>query len=50
MGKLDEVVQPEPPESSDPLTSGMLAAIGIQHGRPLRPDDRMRATDIEALR
>jgi hypothetical protein len=45
---LDEVVQSEPPESSDPLTLGMLASIGIQHGSPFNPDDRMRAILTEA--
>jgi hypothetical protein len=45
---LDEVVQSEPPESADPLTLGMFAAIGIQHGKPYAPDDRMRAILTEA--
>ena len=45
---LDEVVQSEPPESSDPLTLGMFASIGIQHGKPFSPDDRMRAILNEA--
>lgn len=45
---LDETVQSEPPESSDPLTLGMFASVGIQHGRPFNPDDRMRAILTEA--
>lgn len=45
---LDEVVQAEPPESSDPVTLGMFAAIGIQHGKPFDPDERMRAILTEA--
>ena len=45
---LNEVVQSEPPESSDPLTLGMFASIGIQHGKPFAPDDRMRAILTEA--
>ncbi len=47
-GLLNEVVQSEPPESSDPLTLGMFAAIGIQHGKPFDPDERMRAILTEA--
>mgnify|MGYP006176369777 CR=1 FL=1 len=47
---LDETVQSEPPESSDPLTLGMLASVGIQHGRPFNPDDRMRALLTEMAR
>ena len=45
---LDETVQSEPPDSSDPLFRGMLASIGIQHGKPFDPDDRMRAILTEA--
>ncbi|HEX6877148.1 MAG TPA: DUF1254 domain-containing protein [Nocardioidaceae bacterium] len=47
-GLLDEVVQSEPPESADPLTLGMFASVGIQHGKPFEPDDRMRAILTEA--
>ena len=45
---LHEMMQSEPPESSDPLTLGMFASIGIQHGKPFDPDDRMRAILTEA--
>jgi hypothetical protein len=45
---LDEVVQSEPPEASDPLTLGMFASIGIERGKPFAPDDRMRAILTEA--
>jgi hypothetical protein len=45
---LDEVVRSEPPESMDPLTLGMFASIGIRHGEPFDPDDRMRAILTEA--
>lgn len=45
---LREVVQSEPPESADPLTLGMFAAIGIQRGMPFNPDERMRAILSEA--
>ena len=45
---LNEVVQSEPPGSADPLTLGMFASIGIQHGKPFDPDDRMQAILTEA--
>ena len=45
---LDQVVQSEPPESADPVTLGMFASIGLQHGKPFHPDDRMRAILTEA--
>lgn len=45
---LSEVVQSEPPESTDPLTLGMFASIGIQQGKQFAPDDRMRAILTEA--
>ncbi|ATQ28230.1 hypothetical protein CS378_05470 [Rhodococcus ruber] len=45
---LDETVQSEPAESSDPLTLGMFASIGIRHGKPFDPDERMRAVLTEA--
>ncbi|GAA1988383.1 DUF1254 domain-containing protein [Catenulispora subtropica] len=45
---LNEVVQSEPPESADPLTLGMFASIGIQHGKPFTPDARMQAILTEA--
>ncbi len=45
---LNEVVQEELPESLDPVTLGMFAAIGIQRGRPFDPDQRMRAILTEA--
>ncbi|NGP06783.1 DUF1254 domain-containing protein [Rhodococcus sp. 14C212] len=45
---LAETVQSEPPESSDPLTLGMFASLGIRHGQPFDPDERMRAILTEA--
>jgi hypothetical protein len=42
------VVQEEPLEASDPETRGLLAAIGIQKGRPFEPDARMRRILAEA--
>ncbi len=45
---LNEVVQEEPPESLDPVTLGFFASIGIQHGKPFAPDERMKAILTEA--
>ena len=39
---IDELVQQEPPEAGDPELLGLLAAVGIVHGKPFEPDDRMR--------
>ncbi|WP_305093038.1 DUF1254 domain-containing protein [Prescottella sp. R16] len=40
--EIDELVQEEPAESLDPERAGQLAAIGIRHGKPFAPDDRLR--------
>ena len=42
------VVQEEPLEAIDPETRGLLAAIGIQKGKPFAPDERMRCILSEA--
>jgi hypothetical protein len=39
---IDELVQQEPPEAGDPELLGLLAAVGIVHGKPFDPDERMR--------
>jgi hypothetical protein len=39
---VNELVQEEPPESGDPELLGLLAAVGIVHGKPFEPDARMR--------
>jgi hypothetical protein len=39
---LNEVVQQEPADATDPETLGQLEAIGIVKGRPFAPDERMR--------
>jgi hypothetical protein len=39
---VNETVQEEPPEAGDPELLGLLASIGIVHGKPFEPDDRMR--------
>jgi hypothetical protein len=37
-----ELVQEQPPEAGDPELLGLLAAVGIVHGKPFEPDERMR--------
>jgi hypothetical protein len=39
---LDQVIQEEPSEGSDPTTLGLFASIGIQKGKPFNPDQRMK--------
>jgi hypothetical protein len=39
---LNEVIQEEPPEGSDPTTLGLFASIGIEKGKPFAPDARMK--------
>jgi hypothetical protein len=39
---VNELVQQEPPGSGDPELLGLLAAVGIVHGKPFKPDKRMR--------
>jgi hypothetical protein len=39
---INELVQQEPPEAGDPELLGLLASVGIVHGKPFEPDDRMR--------
>ncbi|CRK50819.1 conserved hypothetical protein [Rhodococcus sp. RD6.2] len=40
--EVHELVQEEPAESLDPERAGQLAAIGIRHGSPFAPDERLR--------
>jgi hypothetical protein len=39
---LNQVIQQEPSEGSDPTTLGLFASIGIEKGRPFAPDERMK--------
>jgi hypothetical protein len=39
---LNEVIQEEPAEGSDPTTLGLFASIGIEKGKPFNPDARMK--------
>jgi hypothetical protein len=41
-GLLDQVIQEEPSEGSDPTTLGLFASIGIEKGKPFNPDPRMK--------
>lgn len=45
---LNEVVQEEPAASLDPVTAGFFASIGIEHGKPFAPDERMKEILAEA--
>jgi hypothetical protein len=46
---INELVQEEPPDAGDPELLGLLAAVGIVHGKPFEPDDRMRKILEEAI-
>ena len=39
---VHELLQQEPPEAGDPEILGLLASVGIAHGKPFEPDERMR--------
>ena len=45
---LNQVVQEEPAGSLDPVTAGFFASIGIEHGKPFAPDERMKKILTEA--
>ena len=49
--EVNQVIQEEPNAAMDPETLGLLASIGIEHGKPFAPDDRMRKilTDAAAV-
>jgi hypothetical protein len=46
---VHELVQQEPPEAGDPELLGLLAAVGILHGQPFEPDERMRKVLEDAV-
>jgi len=51
---LNQAIQEEPPEGSDPTTLGLFASLGIVKGKPFAPDERMKkiladAADIGAV-
>ena len=39
---VNELVQQEPPGAADPDLLGLLASVGIVHGKKFEPDERMR--------
>ena len=45
---LNQVVQEELPESLDQIRMGYYASIGIEHGKPFKPDERMKKILMEA--
>jgi hypothetical protein len=45
---IDALVQQEPPEAGDPELLGLLASVGIVHGKQFEPDERMRGILEEA--
>lgn len=45
---LNSVVQTEPTDSVDSTTLGMWASIGIEKGKPFKPDARMKKILVEA--
>ncbi|MBD9371024.1 DUF1254 domain-containing protein [Rhizobium sp. ARZ01] len=46
--ELSEVIQEEPNSAIDPETLGLLASMGLEHGKPFAPDERMRRILVEA--
>jgi len=46
--EVNEVVQEEPAEALDPETLGLFASIGIEKGKPFKPDARMKKILTEA--
>jgi hypothetical protein len=47
--EVNQVVQEEPNEALDPETLGLLAAIGIEKGKPFAPDARMKKILTESV-
>ena len=46
--EINEVVQAEPTDAEDPELLGLLASIGIEKGKPFKPDARMKKILTEA--
>jgi hypothetical protein len=46
--EVNDVVQEEPEDATDPETLGLLASIGIEKGKPFAPDERMQEILTEA--
>jgi hypothetical protein len=49
--EINTIIQEEPVDNVDPELLGLLAAIGIEKGKPFAPDERMKAllTDAAAV-
>jgi hypothetical protein len=47
--EVNQVIQEEPISASDPETLGLLASIGIEHGKPFAPDERMKKVLTECF-
>jgi hypothetical protein len=47
--EVNHVVQEEPNDALDPETLGLLAAIGIEKGKPFAPDERMKKILTESV-
>lgn len=47
--ELNNVVQNEPVDFVDPNIIGLYASIGIQKGKPFKPDDRMKGILTDAV-
>ncbi|QDS99608.1 DUF1254 domain-containing protein [Adhaeretor mobilis] len=46
---IKEIVQSEPNDAYSPEILGMLAAIGIEKGKPFNPDEKLKQTLSEAV-
>ncbi|MEO8303168.1 MAG: DUF1254 domain-containing protein [Betaproteobacteria bacterium] len=46
---INEIVQAEPNGAYSPEVLGMLAAIGIEKGKPFNPDEKLKKTLTEAV-
>lgn len=47
--ELDHVIQKEPIEMIDPELRGLIASIGLQKGKPFKPDERMKKILTDAV-
>ena len=47
---LNEAIQEEPSEGSNPTTLGLFASIGIEKGKPFNPDARMKRILTDAAK
>jgi len=48
--EIDQIVQEEPTSALDPERAGVLASLGIAHGRPFEPDEHRRGLLDQAAR